>query len=111
MSGFHIAADCMVQADRGASTGERQMYVTVVRERCDLGRDRAFAVALNELEHRADAGELGTTASLLNFVEELKQDVPDTSDARALLDGLEAGAQVYGEMYERTNTKRCFSRG
>jgi hypothetical protein len=85
MGGFHIAADCMVPADQGAPTGQRQRYVAAVRERCGRGRDRAFVVVVKELERQADAGELGTTAALLDFVEELKQDVPDTSDARARL--------------------------
>ncbi|HEX8158995.1 MAG TPA: hypothetical protein VF526_16540, partial [Solirubrobacteraceae bacterium] len=63
MGGFDIAADCIVQADQGAPTGERQRYVAAIRERCGLARDRAFALVLNELERRADAGELGSTAA------------------------------------------------
>lgn len=96
-----MAADCIVQADHGAPTGQREVYVVAIRERCGLARDRAFAVVVNELERRASAGQLGTAAALLTFVEELEQDVPDTSDAHALFGGLQAGAQVYGEMYER----------
>jgi hypothetical protein len=95
------SADCIVQADQGAPTGERQRYVAAIRERCGLARDRAFAVVVNELQRRADAGQLGSTAALLTFVKELEQDVPDTSDGRELFGGLQAGAHVYGEMYER----------
>jgi hypothetical protein len=101
MGGFAIAADCIVQAHEGSSHGRRERYLAVVRERCDLARDRAFGVALSELERRAHAGELGTSAALFSFVDELEQDVPDSSDARALFGGIEAGAQVYGEMYQR----------
>lgn len=98
--GVNIARDCIQEA-QGLRTLDDQDYVDVARERCGVGSDRGLAFVLDELERRADAGELETAEALSAFACELKQDVPDASRARALLTGLEAGAKKYGGMGER----------
>lgn len=93
--GVYIARDCIERAE-GLRSLLGESYVEVARKRCDVRGDHGLAFVLDELERRADAGRLGTAEALAAAARELRQDVPASSRALSLLEGLDAGARRYG---------------